>query len=497
MLRCSVCLLLIGLCHGCGPAVEVNSNLAEIDRKLPERSSQTVHPSESAPTQALKHLIANNTAYHLVVPAQGRPADGAFHAGTTASIIREAGQYVLVRSDSGVEAYVPAEAVTLANVSTADVRGVVRGCNRFALDLYQQLRSGEKNLFFSPTSISVALAMTYAGAAGDTQAEMARTLHFEIPDAELHEGMKALQGFWPTPGNDTGIRLNLANRLWGQRDHQFLPGFIDLTRDKYAAELVQLDFADSENSRQTINTWVEEQTDKKILDVIPSGFLTTDTRLVLTNAVYFRGNWAEQFRKEATRDQDFQLNTTTKVEVPMMHRTGQCRYCAIDNLQVLELPYGDGSLSMIILLPNAVDGLDSLEAQLNFENLQRWMQSAQPNNRLEISLPRFKTTAEFSLGDTLQAMGMKSAFNEHLADFSGMTGDSTLFISEVVHKAFVDVNEEGTEAAAATGVGMALASAPPMFRADHPFVFMIRHNRNGALLFVGRIKNPVADSGDK
>lgn len=402
---------------------------------------------------------------------------------------------MIVRTDSGIEASVAADAVKLSNISAADVFGLVKGCNQFALELYQQLRSGDENLFFSPTSISVALAMTYAGAAGETQAEMASTLHFEMPNAQLHESMHAFQGFWATPDKDTGIRLNLANRLWGQRGFQFLPEFLDVTRSNYGAELVQLNFADSENSRQTINTWVEEQTEKKIVDLIPEGFLSSDTRLVLTNAVYFHGNWAEQFKKKNTRDQDFQLNTTAKVKVPMMHRTGKCRYGEIDNLQVLELPYGDGSLSMIVLLPKAVDGLEGLEAQLNFENLQRWMQSVKQDNRLEISLPRFKTTAKFDMKRTLQAMGMRSAFDERLADFSGMTSEGALFISGVVHKAFVDVNEEGTEAAAATAVGMVMVSSPPMFIADHPFIFMIRDNRNGALLFVGRITNPAVDPG--
>ena len=498
MLRCSMFVLVTSLCLGCGPALEVNRSVAEISRKTPKPVSQDVRPNDSEPTLVLKYLIPDETEYYDTAPGQqGQSADGTFAAGTRVGILREAGQYVIVRTDSGIEACVAADAVKLSNITAADVFGLVKGCNQFALELYQQLRSGDENLFFSPTSISVALAMTYAGAAGETQAEMARTLHFDMPNAQLHESMHAFQGFWATPDKDTGIRLNLANRLWGQRGFQFLPTFLDVTRNSYGAELVQLNFADSENSRQTINTWVEKQTEKKIVDLIPDGFLSSDTQLVLTNAVYFHGNWAEQFNREYTKDQDFQLNTTAKVKVPMMHRTGKCRYSAIDNLQVLELPYGDGSLSMIVLLPKAVDGLEGLEAQLNLENLQRWMQSVKPDNRLEISLPRFKTTAEFDMKRTLQAMGMRSAFEVNGADFSGMTGGRDLFISRVVHKAFVDVNEEGTEAAAATAVGMSMVSMPPMFIADHPFIFMIRDNRNGALLFVGRITNPAVDPGNK
>ncbi|MBL8818767.1 MAG: serpin family protein [Planctomyces sp.] len=496
MLRCSMFVLVTCLCLGCGPATEVNRRVAEIGRKPPEPSTEEVRPYDEAPILVLNHLIPDETEYYNTAPGQqGQPADGTFAAGTRVGILKEAGQYVIVRTYSGIEGFVVADAVKLSNISAADVSGLVKGCNQFALELYQQLRSGDENLFFSPTSISVALAMTYAGAAGDTQAEMASTLHFDMPNTQFHESMHAFQGFWASPDKVNGIRLKLANRLWGQRDYQFLPAFRDLTRDKYAAELVQLDFADSENSRQTINTWVEEQTEQKIVDLIPDGLLSSDTRLVLTNAVYFQGNWADQFEKENTRDEDFQLNTKAKVKVPMMHRTGKCRYSAIDNLQVLELPYGDGSLSMIVLLPKTVDGLEGLETQLNFENLQRWMQSVKPDDRLEISLPRFKITAEFDLKRTLQAMGMKSAFEVKGADFSGMTGDRNLFISGVVHKAFVDVNEEGTEAAAATGVIATIVSMPPTFRADHPFVFMIRDNRNGALLFVGKITNPAVDPG--
>ncbi len=497
MIRCSIFLLLSSLCIGCGSTVELNRSLSEVDRKQPNPVSPVVRENDSAPPRALKYLIPDETEYYNPAPQQqGQPADGIFAAGTMVDILREAGQYVLVRSESGVIGCVAAEAVRLSNVSAADVFGLVRGCNQFALDLYQQLRSGDENLFFSPTSISVALAMTFAGAAGDTQAEMARTMHFDMPYAQFHESMHAFQGFWASPDKDSGIRLNLANRLWGQRDYQFLPAFRDLTRDKYSAELAQLDFADSEHSRQVINSWVEEQTEKKIVDLIPGGFLSSDTRLVLTNAVYFQGNWADQFKKEDTSDQDFQVNKTAKVKVPMMHRTGNCRYSALDDLQILELPYGDGSLSMIVLLPKRVDGLEELEAQLNVENLQRWMQSLKSNDRLEISLPRFKATTEFDLSRTLKAMGIKTAFAPIGADFSGMTGDTTLFISGVVHKAFVDVNEEGTEAAAATAVVISTVSMPPMFIADHPFVFMIRNNRNGALLFVGRIKNPAASPGN-
>ena len=380
-----------------------------------------------------------------------------------------------------------------------DVSGIVEGGNEFALDLYQQLRTEEGNLFFSPSSISTALAMTCAGAAGETEAEMASTLHFQMPKDQLHDGMRALQAFWTTPDKKKGIRLNLANRLWGHEGYEFLPEFLTVTREKYAAELARLNFAQTEDARQTINGWVEKQTEDKITDLIPAGVLSADTKLVLTNAVYFHGIWSDPFKKDRTKDEDFNLTATDKIKVPLMHRWDEFRYGAVDDLQILELPYGDGSLSMVVLLPKEIDGLADLESKLTFHNLQRWMTSVKQEDEVKVYLPKFKTTSQFQMADTLKAMGMELAFDGNAADFSGMTGGRDLFISEVIHKAFVDVNEEGTEAAAATGVVMAPTSAapiqepkePPVFRADHPFVFMIRDNRNGAIMFLGRITNPL------
>lgn len=376
-----------------------------------------------------------------------------------------------------------------------DVSEIVEGGNRFALELYRQLRSDEGNLFFSPASISTALAMTLAGAAGETEAQMTKTLHLPMPNEDLHDGMKTVQAFWRTTDEETGIRLNLANRLWGQQSYGFLPDFLELTREKYAAELARMDFARSDAARETINTWIEEQTEGKIKDLIPRGALSADTRLVLTNAVYFHGTWTAPFNEDATRDEDFHITAAEKRKVPMMHRQDRFRYGATDDLQILELPYGDDSLSMVVLLPREVDGLSDLEARLTYENLQRWAASAKRENEVKVYLPKFKTTSRFELGSTLRAMGMGSAFDPSVADFSAMTGGKDLFLSAVIHQAFVDVNEEGTEAAAATGAIMRTTAVPveqpPLFRADHPFVFMIRDNRNMAILFIGRVMNPL------
>ena len=340
--------------------------------------------------------------------------------------------------------------------------------------------------------------MTYAGAAGDTEEVMAKTLHFQMPSERLHEGMKTLQAFWKTPDQKKGIRLNLANRLWGQESSEFLPEFLQVTRDKYTAELAQLNFAQSEDARQTINGWVEDQTENKITNLIPAGAISSDTKLVLTNAVYFHGIWTDPFKKDRTKDEDFHLAATDKIKVPMMHRWDEFRYGAVEELQILDLPYGDGSLSMVVLLPKEIDGLANLESKLTFQNLQQWTASVKHEDEVKVYLPRFKTTSQFEMSSTLKTMGMETAFDANTADFSGMTGGKDLFISAVIHKAFVDVNEEGTEAAAATGVIMAPTAAPiqeptepPIFRADHPFVFMIRDNRHGGILFLGRIANPL------
>jgi serpin B len=448
------------------------------------------------PQSEFTHVIASETEYYTTGPQQSRPPDGNFPTGTKVSIVEDAGSFVRVRSEKGIEAHVATDAVKQQENIVMDVSGIVEGGNKFALDLYQQLRMEEGNLFFSPSSISTALAMTYAGAAGETESEMAKTLHFQMPKDQLHDGMHALQEYWKTPDKKKGIRLNLANRLWGQDSCEFLPAFLGITREKYGAELARMDFAESEQARQTINSWVENQTENKITDLIPTKAIDSDTKLVLTNAVYFKGIWTDPFKKDRTKEDVFHLTPSEKIKVPMMHRWDEFRYGEADNLQILELPYGDGSLSMVVLLPKEIDGMADLESKLTVQNLQKWL-GVLSNRNMKVYLPKFKTTSRFELGDTLKSLGMNTAFDANTADFSGMTGGRDLFISAVIHKAFVDVNEEGTEAAAATAIIMAPTSAapdptePPVFRADHSFIMMIRDNRNGSIMFMGRICNPM------
>jgi len=266
-----------------------------------------------------------------------------------------------------------------------------------------------------------------------------------------------------------------------------------VTNKHYKASLISVDFKNTpEQARIQINKWVEQKTNNKIQDLIKPGILNPLTRLVLTNAIYFKGDWAIPFRERSTHDAPFWLNRDNSVTVPLMTQEEYFRWGKHEAMQLLELPYAGNNLSMIILLPNEVDGLPALEASLTQDNLSSWLKSLK-KRELRVFLPKFKMTSEFNLSRMLGAMGMPDAFTTN-ADFSGMTGTKELFISAVVHKAFVDVNEEGTEAAAATAVTMrmtAVATPPPEFRADHPFLFLIRHNPSGSILFLGRVINPT------
>jgi len=379
-----------------------------------------------------------------------------------------------------------------------DLTLIVGSSNEFACDLYQQLATQQGNLFFSPVSLSTALAMTSAGAAGKTKKEMVATLNTESAD-QIHDGMQSLLASLPADNETDEIRLSLANRLWGQEETAFLPEFLHITRERYGAELMGLDFAQTELSRQTINGWIEDQTNGEITELLTSGVITPNTRLVLTNAVYFHGAWLDPFQKDGTVDDNFYATMDKPIRVLTMHQSGEFRYGQAEDVQLLELPYGRGELSMIILLPMKYDGLHNLQERLTIENLQRWTGRMKREEEVRVSLPRFKATSRFRLKETLQALGMPSAFAIETANFSGMTGSKDLFISAVIHQASIDVNEEGTEATAASAVVMAtpsgpLAKQPLVFRADHPFIFLIKDNTSGAILFFGRIVNPGPSS---
>jgi len=391
---------------------------------------------------------------------------------------------------------------------------IVEGNNKFAIDLYDKLKTGEGNLFFSPYSISTALAMTYAGAQGQTESQMTRVLHFPTLSSEtttstsvkslrgsgrktqFHSAFGAIVKDLNTRGRKGGYELTVANALWGQKDYGFLKEFLELIKTNYDGQLNEVDFVEAtETARKTINAWVEKKTNNKIKELIKPGVLDAMTRLVLTNAIYFKGNWAAQFKKDQTRNAPFTLLNRDKVEVPMMNQTEQFPYMETENFQVLELPYVDNELSMIIFLPKKTGGLKEFEQGLTLNNLSQWL-SKLKKREVIVSIPKFKMTSQFSLASLLKSMGMTDAFDSKAADFSGMTGRKDLCISAVIHKAYVDVNEEGTEAAAATAVTMKLTSVgpsrTPVFRADHPFLFLIRDNHSESILFIGRAMNPKA-----
>lgn len=377
----------------------------------------------------------------------------------------------------------------------ADKPVVVKGNTAFACDLYAKLRGQEGNLFCSPYSISTALAMTYTGARTQTADQMAKTLHFSLEQGRLHPAFAALQQELAGDGKKRGYQLQVANALWGQLGYPFKNDFLDTTRANYGGAFQPLDFKNNpEQARQTINTWVEKQTQDKIKGLLRKGIIKTNTRMVLTNAIYFKGDWAAKFKKEFTRDEPFHQTATQKVNTPLMHRTGKYRYLDGGDFQALQMPYTGDDLSMVVLLPKKVDGLADFEKTLTPAKLADWLPKLREQT-VVVSLPKFKMTSEFTLNDQLSAMGMPLAFDEDKADFKGIAdvSNENLHISKVIHKAFVDVNEEGTEAAAATAVIIAAPTSAPIqiaFRADHPFVFLIRDNRSGSILFLGRLANP-------
>jgi serine protease inhibitor len=377
----------------------------------------------------------------------------------------------------------------------ADQAVVVEGNNAFAVALYHQLSHQAAKLFFSPESISTALAMAYAGARGNTASEMAKALHFTVPPGQLHPAMGALLRDLNAAHSD--YQLNVANALWAQQGYTFLDQFLTLLKSDYGAGLQQVDFKGApEAARSTINHWVEQQTQDKIKDLLAPGALRTDTRLVLTNAIYFKGTWQTQFDKAQTRNEDFYLSQTKSAAAPLMHREGSFGYFDGGTFQILEVPYKSNALSLIVLLPKERSGLSGLEDSMTASNMQQWLSQVAPVSKVIVTIPRFKSTQEFELSTALRALGMPQAFGAG-ADFSGMTGQRDFAISAVIHKAFVDVNEEGTEAAAATAVTMrALAMRapgppPPVFRADHPFIFFIRDNGSRSILFMGRMTDPT------
>lgn len=363
----------------------------------------------------------------------------------------------------------------------------------FAFDLYSKLNKSEGNLFFSPYSISSALAMTYGGAKKSTEEQMTKALHFPYDHKAVHDGFSQIN---KTLGliNDKGdVSLSVANSIFPAKNYKFLESYITLLKDKYNVSVTPQDFAKAaEDSRININTWVEEQTNKKISDLIGKGVLDELTKMVLVNAVYFKGNWKTQFSEDQTKETDF-YNGAKSTKVQMMSTKAKFKY-AEDNLaQIIELPYKGEDLSMMIILPKEKDSILSVENSLNHEIMDVWAK-AMLLKEVTLFLPKFKIEwGTEAIDGPLKELGIVDAFTPK-ADFSGMSGEKDLFIKTVLHKAFIEVNEEGSEAAAATAVVMARASMngpkPIFFRADHPFIFMIKDKTTETILFMGRVTEP-------
>ncbi len=365
--------------------------------------------------------------------------------------------------------------------------------NQFAFDLYSNLKDAEEgNIFFSPYSISTALAMTCEGARGQTAEEMQSVFHFP-GDSVRRSSFAAIHNQLNKPNVE--YELHTANALWVQKDYPLLDEYIGTIESYYAGKATNLDFVgETEQARQTINSWVEDKTNAKIKELFSQGSLNPLTRLVITNAIYFKGTWVKQFNETKTRQEDFRISPDNVVQVPMMRRTGEdaeFNYAETDELQILEMLYEGEDLSMIVLLPKD-DALEALEGSFTMENLDQW-KAELAEQRVDVYMPKFTFESKYPLNENLIEMGMPSAFDPDAADFSGIGGTRGLFIQLVVHKAFVDVNEEGTEAAAATGVVAGITAMPPpvpVFRADHPFIFLIQERGTGNILFLGRVVDP-------
>ncbi|XP_037375068.1 leukocyte elastase inhibitor-like [Talpa occidentalis] len=369
----------------------------------------------------------------------------------------------------------------------------------FALDLFRTLSedSPRGNLFCSPLSISSAMAMVFLGTRGNTAAQLIQTLHFDGVE-KVHSRFQSLMAAVNKP--DTSYVLKLANRLYGEKTYNFLPEFLASTQELYGAELASVDFqGNSEGARKVINAWVKGQTEGKIPELLAASMVHSMTKLVLVNAIYFKGTWQDEFRKEETRDAPFRLNKKDTKIVKMMYQKKYLPFGYIQELQsrVLELPYKGEELSMVILLPDDMEdestGLEKIEQQLTLEKLCEW---TKPENMghtdVRIHLPKFKLEETYDLKPHLARMGVEDLFSRSKADLSGMTETRDIFVSKIIHKSFVEVSEEGTEAAAATAIVSKTSSLGPVedFVADHPFIFMIRHNSSGSILFLGRLCSP-------
>lgn len=379
-------------------------------------------------------------------------------------------------------------------VPTADMLSAAESNNLFAFDMLGELDNEQENLFFSPFSMTAALSMTYAGAAGNTASQMEDALRFTLTGNDLHEAVGLLDGSLQVDENKQ--LLTTANSLWGQDGYPFLVDFLTTCKSCYDAPLGELDFmTDAENSRQLINYWVESKTNNRIKDLMPEGSVTTYTRLVLVNCIYFKCAWDEVFDENMTSTKDFHKLGGQTISCDMMHMystQNSFDYAETADFQMVEIPYIGEKFSMYVVLPRADDGLSAVKSSLTWAHLEAAMDNMTSTYMLPLEIPKFKVETDYDLMEPLQNLGMVDAFDPIKADFSGIDGGTDLHVTGVYHKAFVEVNEKGTEAAAATGIGVGGTSMPDgeEFIADHPFMYFIVDNATGCILFMGYVVEP-------
>jgi len=374
------------------------------------------------------------------------------------------------------------------------VSEAAHGISAFGLDLYRTLAGQESNLFFSPYSLSTALAMVYAGARGETARQMAATLHYPLPQEQLHPALDALD--LALSAANQPFTLTTANAAWAQQGYKFRPAYLDVLAANYGVGVRQVDFerdATREAARRTINDWAKERTNGKILDLITPGLLSADTRLVLTNAIYFKGDWVSPFPAAQTRPQPFTRADGSQVTVPMMRQRGAMVYAAGPDFQAVELPYKGERMRLVAILP-AAGRLADFERSLDAARLAAILQALRPQEDVALVMPKFKLGTGYKLEEVLPALGMRDVFDPDKADLSGMSepDQAPLFLAHVVHKAFVAVDEKGTEAAAASAAIAEAVSAPRLSVVfDRPFLFLIRDADTGVILFLGRLADPA------
>ncbi len=377
-----------------------------------------------------------------------------------------------------------------------DMAVVVEGNNRFAVDLYDAARDEEGNLFFSPFSINAALSMVYAGAEGETEAQLAGVLGVELDEEAWHDNLAALVGDLSGEHN-RGYSLYTANGVWGQAGVPFVGDYVGLLEESYGAPLEEEDFvSDASGAIQRINGWVSDQTHGHIPGLFEPGDIDPLTRLVLANAIYFDADWANRFQAGDTADRDFTLSSGETVQAPAMTQETDLAFASADGLQLLEMPYKDEEISMVVLLPDDPEGLADLEATLTHEDLQTWIGSLSEQS-VQVQLPSFELETSLPLSEMLVELGMVDAFDDSLADFTGIVAredmEANYYVQSTRHKAYCLVDERGTTAAAATGVSIgtrSVDSGPIPFVVDHPFLFLIRDMLTDTILFMGRIEDP-------